>query len=628
MKKLVLIFSAVILSVSLFAGNVITLDGGKTESSLTENSFEKMTNVFSFATIESYDIQTEGGVFTAIQIPGTQFNGEIGNPRLPSTNSLFFIPEGAEVVVNVKNYTTTTYSLGDYGINNKLMPRQAPVSKSAKPGEVEFSYNSAAYDSKGFSNLEIAAVEVMGEMRGMTIGKLTVSPVRYNPSTNQIEVLNNIEVEVSFKGTNVAKSLETYQNNFSPYFADAYKAMANKGLYEDHPDLYNYPVRVIVIANRMFEDVLAPWYEWKTQKGFFLDINYTDDIGSSANVLKTFCADKYNNAAAGEKPCFVIIAGDTPQVPASATGSESAKATDLYYGSIDGDMFPDMYFSRMSATTVGDMENIINKTIMYEKYTFSDPSYLDNVTLIAGEDGSHNPTHGQPTVLYGTDNYFNTANGYNDIHLYLTSYSGCFNTVNEGVSFINYTAHGSQTSWSGPSLSISDVNNFTNSEQYTVAVGNCCLAADFGYDECFGEAWLRAEDKAAVGYIGSAPSSYWDEDVWWSLGAYASVGNGVAPPMSETTMGVYDVMHTDTAYNTLCSSILIGNLAVTQAAASGFGGSLVEYYWQAYNVLGDGSVMPYLKQAQVNSVSHMAIVPLGMDTYDVAAVPGSYAACF
>ena len=50
------------------------------------------------------------------------------------------------------------------------------------------------------------------------------------------------------------------------------------------------------------------------------------------------------------------------------------------------------------------------------------------------------------------------------------------------------------------------------------------------------------------------------------------------------------------------------------------------YYWQAYHVLGDGSIMPYRVQPTANNVSHMPILPIGMNTYEVSAVPGSYVA--
>ena len=52
------------------------------------------------------------------------------------------------------------------------------------------------------------------------------------------------------------------------------------------------------------------------------------------------------------------------------------------------------------------------------KDTFSDPSFLDEVVLVAGVDASMAPTYGNGQINYGTDNYFNVAHGLT-IHNYL-----------------------------------------------------------------------------------------------------------------------------------------------------------------------------------------------------------------
>jgi len=308
-------------------------------------------------------------------------------------------------------------------------------------------------------------------------------------------------------------------------------------------------------------------------------------------------------------------------------GSSSNKMTDLEYACVDGDYFPEMYYGRFSANNPSHLQPQIDKTLYYEQYLFEDPTYLDNVTLIAGEDGTWNPRVGQATVLYGTENYFNSAHGFDEVHSYLTSYAGCYNTVDQGVGFINYTAHGSDTSWSGPGLSQNEVYGFSNVNQPTFAIGNCCLTGNFGYSECFGESWLRA-DNAGVGYIGSSPSSYWFEDFYWSVGAFPISGNnnGYVPTYEETSWGAYDGPFV-TDYNCMDASIFIGNLAVTEVDINNYPShSSPLYYWQSYNLLGDPSVLPYFTQGDINTVSYMDILPIGVDNFEVTAEPGSYVA--
>ena len=89
------------------------------------------------------------------------------------------------------------------------------------------------------------------------------------------------------------------------------------------------------------------------------------------------------------------------------TGSH---VSDMYYCEFDGngDFYPEMYFGRFSANSPLDVEIQVDKTLTHEQYTFTDPSFLDDVVLVAGVDGTCNQTHGNGQINYGTDYYFNT----------------------------------------------------------------------------------------------------------------------------------------------------------------------------------------------------------------------------
>jgi len=141
--------------------------------------------------------------------------------------------------------------------------------------------------------------------------------------------------------------------------------------------------------------------------------------------------------------------------------------------------------------------------------------------------------------------------------------------VSDGVSYVNYTAHGSETSWSDPYFSQANVNGLQNDGEYCLAVGNCCLTSSYDIAECFGETWLRAQNKGAIGYIGAANYSYWDEDYWWGVGA----GPIVVNPTYETHgLGAYDGVFHDHGeamtqwYVTNDALIFCGNIAVMEAA--------------------------------------------------------------
>ncbi|MBR3492645.1 MAG: peptidase C25, partial [Bacteroidales bacterium] len=596
MKKFCLLSTALLMMGLLLGTQAmaqhIELGAAKSAQNCANVTDEGFTASFSFSSIDATEVSTEKGAFSYITMENTYPSGNVGDPTLPVVNKLIAIPYGvSNISVEVKNYSTTVYSLADFGIKT-LYPQQMPLRKDQKPEEVPFAYNEKAYNTKGFVERPIAQAKIQGTMRGIQIGALTVNPIQYDAATNSIRVYNDIEIEVRYSQYDKSASYNEFARTFSPYFAGVYNQMFNwrDDVYDEHPDLWQNPVHMLIIADRMFEECLQPWYTWKTTKGFYLNINYTDEIGTSAAAIRAFIQDEYSKDA----PTFLMIMGDKNQVAASATGSETSCVTDLQYSSVDGDEYPDMYHSRFPAETVAQMQAMINKALEYEQYTMPDPSYLNNVLLIAGEDSGWGVTVGRPTIWYATNYYYNEEHGYANVYEYSHGqYSGCYSHLNEGVGFANYTAHGSNTSWAGPQFTVSDVNNLTNEHKYFLAMGNCCEAADWGISgTCFGEAMVRAENKAAYAYIGSCPSTYWLNDYYFGVGA-TSQANGQMPDISITTTGFYDAMWTDDKYNTVTSMMFIGNLAGNAAQALGYEIHVSTLYcWQAYHTLGDGSILP------------------------------------
>ena len=629
MKKFTLILLMVMSGMIAMAQNGRIDLRSESRTDINESNFQTLRATFSYGSLESAEFSTEKGVFSSIMLDGTFPSGEIGAPELPATHELLAVPFGANPTVSVVSYTTQDYSLADYGINT-IIPRQPSVRKDQKPEDIKFVYDEAAYQTRGLATAPEASIEIQGTMRGIRIGSLVVNPVSYNAKDNTIRVFNNIEVEINFEGADVAETERMLINTYSPYFDIVYKQMFNYrqilDVYTDHPDLMAYPVHMIVIAPENYLTTLEPWTNWKIQKGFDVQIHTTAQAGGNYNAIRSYVQNLYNTGVAqGKTPTFLILVGDVAQVP-NTTGSSTQKVTDLYYGSIDGDYFPDMFYSRMSAENTSQLTAIINKILQYEQYTMPDPTYLNNVTLIAGWDSYWTSYVGAPTVNYATTNYYNTAHGFTQVnsHVNQSQYSGCYNSLSSGIGFVNYTAHGDNNMWYQPQLTNSGVNSLTNTNKYFLAMGNCCLSGNFGYNSaCFGEAMIRAENKGAYSYIGSCPNTYWYEDYYFGIGATNTFGS--TPNINNTKTGVYDAVWMDDTYNTVSSMTFLGNIAVCYSYTGGYTtSSNATYYWQAYHVLGDGSIMPYRVNPTANTVSHLPNFPVGATSFTVNAEAGSY----
>ena len=73
-------------------------------------------------------------------------------------------------------------------------------------------------------------------------------------------------------------------------------------------------------------------------------------------------------------------------------------------------LFPEI-LRTFSASSVNQLIPQIEKTLEYEQYTIPDPSYLNEVLMVAGVDQSMAATYGNGQINYGTDYYFNSDHG-------------------------------------------------------------------------------------------------------------------------------------------------------------------------------------------------------------------------
>lgn len=582
--------------------------------------------------VDFVPVATREGDFTLLVAKGFTRSQDLGNPNVPLANRLIAIPMGCQLSAEVVSSQVQELYLSDYGVATPLMPVQPSLSKSDDPADVPFEYNLSTYSRAGYYQLPAVSTGIEGIMRGVRVGNVSLSPVQYNPVENKVIVNTEMVVRVSFDNADWNETQRLFEKTYSIAFEPVYQRLANyDGMFlQTREDLTRRPLRMLVVSDRMFEAQLQPLLEWKTEKGILIDTAYTDVIGATTTAIHNHIESIYGDTLSGKPaPSFVLFVGDTPQIP-SYSGSAGSHITDMRYCEFTDDDIPEIYFGRFSAQNSAQLQPQIDKTLEYELYTMPDPTYLQEVTLIAGVDASHAPTYGNGQINYGTNNYFNLAHGIID-HTWLYPASddpgasaAIIQTVQDGVGLINYTAHCSHSGFADPSFTVSNINSLSNAHMYPLGIGNCCLSSTFGESTpCFGEAWLQKVEGGGVAYIGGTNSTLWDEDYWWGVGNKPLVGDG--PPYDPDHIGAYDGLFHDHGepltqhYVTNYAIAMCGNLAVQEA-----GSSYTEYYWEIYCLLGDPSVMTYLGQPIANTISHDATMLLSATSFTIEADPGSY----
>lgn len=632
MKKhfITLVFGVLTIMLAANTGS-IKLQSASEQAQILRSTSNGLELRFALDTLDYFEVQSKEGVWTAISAQNYSSTNKVGEPKLPLLRKIISVPLGAEVKYQLKDTVKNSVSLSEHGIHYPIIPFQESVSKSANPLELPFVVNRDFYNGNRATSEAVIQIHELGMLRGERLFALDFVPVNYNPGSKELEIVLSTKVEISFVGADHNATSELKAKTYSPAF-EASLSSAVWNYQSSRTSLLQYPIGYVIIVPASFQAAMQPFIDWKTQQGYNVTVTTIESIGNNTSSIKNYMQDLWDAATPqNPAPSYLLIVGDVAQVATNSSTTYGSHPTDLHYVRLEGtDYMPEMYYGRFSATSTAQVTNQVNKTLMYEQYTMPDDEYLSKTVLIAGMDSFYASTHGNGQINYATQNYYNTDHSItSNNYMYPQSGSNAGNiiaNVSEGRGYVNYTAHGGTTDWSDPNFNVYDVNALQNTNEYSFVVGNCCLTNKFDVGVCFGESWLRAENKGGIIYIGGTNSTYWDEDYWWSVGAKGSA-TGSAPAYDGDALGAYDaVFHennedfTDWA-GSAGSMVVMGNLAVVQGNST-----RIDYYWEIYSIMGDPSLTPYMGIPQENTMLPPETFFLGWDSMEIIADPYSYVA--
>jgi Peptidase family C25/Propeptide_C25/Peptidase family C25, C terminal ig-like domain/Secretion system C-terminal sorting domain len=588
---------------------IIPLQSNKTVPFQIEANNADITIKSNIPNLEANFKTTKSGDFFELLADGLQKQYGKGQPNIPIISKLIEVPGKDKYNVSIQNFAEQLINLSEYNIDFKIEPAQLSISKSEDERKVPHYFNEEMYELNKYLYDNIVTVEYVGEMRGRHLARVELYPIQYNPRTNQLKILQDLEISIHFDETINTKS--TLQSE--PFDNVIKNQTINNTVITNTKSLATVgPIKYVIIADRMFEATLQDFIEWKTISGFQVIVGYTDDseVGNTTTTIKAYLKDLYENPPAGEQaPSYVLFVGDIDQIPSFSTQTGGSHVTDLHYCEYTNDYLPEVLYGRFSAESVSELEPQIAKTIIYEQYTFPDNSFIDDVVLVAGVEPGEGVSHGNGQINYLSNEYFNVEHGF-DASIYLYSSgseitsddsearAAILNDISAGTGFANYTAHCSSDGWANPSFSRSDISNLTNIGKFGTMIGNCCESNKFNVDDCFGEKIVQADNKGAVGYIGGNDLTYWDEDFIFAVGLNSiaiSSANANAHTYENTGLGLVDGLFHDHGeatsdwYITNSQLIMSGNLAIEASTSS-----LKNYYWEVYSLFGDPSLMTYM----------------------------------
>ncbi len=538
-------------------------------------------------------VNTKEGTFTRIDLPGAGHATEIGRPRLPVIRKLIELPYDAEVKLEIMSAQSEDVLLPTVGISYPLIPTQPPIPKV--PGAHEnapFAFDSSFYAIDNFSPSELVELGETAYIRAHRVIQISIYPIQYNPGQATMRCYSRLNIVVKFIGGNIGKTQALTSRYSSPSFdtflketilnfgqfspAQGTKATSSEGL-------------LFIVADA-YEASIQSLADWKREKGFKVEVANTTTAGSTTTQIKNFIQSRYNTWV-NPALSYVVLVGDTNTIP-SFSGTTGSHVSDLYYATLSGtDYLPDVWMGRMSVSTSAQTQTVVSRTVGYELANLASTAWLKKATFIATCDT------GFYQVAEGTHNYvisqYMNPHGYTSDKLYCITYGAgtadVRNAVNNGRSLVTYSGHGSETSWGGPSFTISNIESLTNGDMTPFVTSHACLTGSIQVSECFGEKWLR---KAAIGFWGASNSTYWDEDDYLEKGMYK---------------GVFD-QH----LYTLGQMVRYG-LDYVYAVYGGGGRS--KYYFEIYHLLGDPTLELWTAQPSSFNVYHDTHAVVGATSF-------------
>ncbi|UCF67781.1 MAG: hypothetical protein JSV80_00320 [Acidobacteriota bacterium] len=562
--------------------------------------------------------------FAELSIPEGDLAATVGRPRLPVIRLLVEVPRGAVVTTHLETSPGELFSLEALGLPPRLVPVQPPVPKL--PGAADdrlLVIDETWYEQDISWPAQPVAVSGRSVLRGRELVLIEVRPVSYNPAQGTIVVwsVGHLVVE-SCGGDPCAGKLTD-----SPWLeqavlggvlgSDAFPAPScqpdgSAGI-DSGTGNVGGAEGLIVIVHDDFADAIAPLVEWKTKTGFKVEVEKLSEIGPSPsdadvkNVIQQ-AYDTWADPTLG----FVLIVGDTDFTPIHwGNGGGNSQVTDNWYACLDGtDYLPDVAIARISTRSAAETSDVVDKLLAYERVLFATDDWVKRAGFIGTADAGYwdliEGTHDWCIDTFYTPNDYDEtpwSHGYTSSDRHYRSYdadtSEIAASIDAGRSMVNYSGHGSETSWQGPtshgSHDQTDVRNNTNDGMYPFVISNACVTGTLNRTECFGETWQKVPQKGAIGFLGASNNSYWNEDDYYQRRLHTHVF-----PMDDTP-----------------PLAIINNRAKIDLYEHYGDTGTVRYYFDMYNLLSEPSLTIWTRRPRVIDVQYDEQVPTGSEQFTV-----------
>ncbi len=526
--------------------------------------------------LEIQDKTINGTVYNEVSIPGLSSTSELGMPELPVVAKDFLIPFNSQPSLNIKNVTYKKIKV------RPVVPSKGDITRNVDPAQVPYTFSSL-YTQRGGqypqNHFSLSSAFTLRDVQGVN---LMVRPVIYtNPG--EIEVIQSAEVEITTVSRGAGRLLrekraidqgfaKLYSNHFANF--NKLKELRDEGEPLAHPVVDTG--KLLIITHPKFEEELKPFIEWKTQKGIWVKTVSSREAGSNAEEIKAYITKAYQE----DQISYVILVGDSEFVPffPGKAGNARGNEGDPLYGAIDGtDDYPEVFVSRFSVQKPKELENIVKRTVDYEKEPDNNGDWYSRATGIASDQGSPKDRERMEVIRERLESWHYRDS--DQIYDPSASADQVKSALEDGRGFVNYTGHGSETKWVTSNFSNEDILNLSNTGKLPFIVSVACVNGHFAIKEqdSFAETWLKAGTPSRP--IGA-------------IAIYASSTNQSWVPPTVGQKAITDLL-VDQKLNTVGALFTQGGVAVLEDNSS-----TAEQTFETWHVFGDGTLQVRTKRPE------------------------------
>lgn len=372
---------------TVIAFSTFCLWGGNLTKNINHNSTELV-----FSEFNGYD---------HISIDDGTYYSDPGDPALPAKTVYLSIPHISRVIsINIEQQQWQT--IGYY----QIMPRQmmAPFGEEL----VWTDENSTVYSSLSYYPNDPLINYGTSSKSGFMIADITYCPLRYNPVTDELQLLTTARLNVNYQ-SGLSEVVYLSSNQLNVFSEDVKTMVDNPEVVDINSPLLNTEISGLVeyaiITPEELVSSFEPLIEWKNQRGIRANIfskewillnysGYYDDMECIREFVKNLHANHglIYLALAGDYDNFggrmVWLSTDkysgfapSDQYFSDLDGSWDANGNHIYgQFQIDGcDWRSDVYVGRFPVNTSEEVTRWVNKIISYEQqpeYGYMKKHYL------------------------------------------------------------------------------------------------------------------------------------------------------------------------------------------------------------------------------------------------------------